>query len=658
MITYLLQLTISWAVLFAAYYFILRQETHFKHSRWYLLTAICLGIVIPLVDWAEYFTHQPESLGHLYITPLNVQMAQWDITVTGESQTVNWYQILNVVYIAGALIAAARLIHGWTKIYSIRQDSQILDHDSYSLVLTDQYHLPFSFMGSVYCSKEFYRDSPEIDQILAHEEYHINAMHSLDVVFLEILKVLFWFHPLVYIYKKEIQQIHEYQADFAAYQLSSRRHYGRLLLTHAESAVSLSLVNHFFNSQLKNRFKMMTRKTSNQKTVWKYIVMLPMVAMTILLFSYSSQGKALIDKVMVTQDTILPPPPPVQPPPPPPALKEVVVVGYQSPESVTQDVPPPPQPSPPVIERVVEGQKIPEKKEIFKVVEQMPRYPGCDQIEGDAATIKKCADRKMLEFIYTHVRYPAKARQNGVEGAVVVSFVVEKDGSITNPKVIRNPGAGLGEEALRIVGMMADGEKWTPGKQRGQNVRVQFIIPIRFELNKEHEEGLKIRMHNDEKEEALDEKPQPIFVLNDKIIGRVKMVQLNKMVQSDDIESINILKGQTAIDKYGEIAQDGAVEIYTKWQEEDVRAVLHMNEVRLYPVPADNQLNITAKVENSGHYRLQIRDLKGQIVKRHQTNVTDGVINTSMDLDGLAAGPYYLTVSHEGKVFSKVFVKQ
>jgi protein TonB len=121
-------------------------------------------------------------------------------------------------------------------------------------------------------------------------------------------------------------------------------------------------------------------------------------------------------------------------------------------------------------------------EEIFKVVEQMPLFPGCEDL-GSYAEKKQCADKKMLEFIYGNIKYPAIARENGVEGMAVVSFVIEKDGSVTDAKVVRNPGAKTGEEALRVVQLMnAKGLKWSPGKQGGRNVRVQFNLPVKFKL--------------------------------------------------------------------------------------------------------------------------------------------------------------------------------
>jgi len=124
----------------------------------------------------------------------------------------------------------------------------------------------------------------------------------------------------------------------------------------------------------------------------------------------------------------------------------------------------------------------PVEEEIFKVVEQMPRFPGCE----DKATEKEkedCAKGKMLEYIYKNLKYPAIARENGVEGQVVLQFVVDKDGSIADTKIVRDIGAGCGAAAEIVVnGMNNMGKKWTPGKQRGRPVRVLYTLPVKFKL--------------------------------------------------------------------------------------------------------------------------------------------------------------------------------
>jgi protein TonB len=190
----------------------------------------------------------------------------------------------------------------------------------------------------------------------------------------------------------------------------------------------------------------------------------------------------------------LPPPPP---PPPPPVIQEVpneLVIEEEQMDFVDQSVetstevyapepalisneaaPPPPPPPPPP--------KAVEAEEIFKVVEQMPRFPGCEDSAGTEKEKKACADKKLMEFLYGNLQYPSIARENNIQGTVVIAFVVEKDGSISQIKVVRDIGGQCGEEALRVVNLMKkEAAKWTPGKQRGFPVRVMFNLPIRFLL--------------------------------------------------------------------------------------------------------------------------------------------------------------------------------
>ncbi|MBK8347599.1 MAG: energy transducer TonB [Saprospiraceae bacterium] len=222
------------------------------------------------------------------------------------------------------------------------------------------------------------------------------------------------------------------------------------------------------------------------------------VALSLVAISWTTyEKKIVVDlKDLVLEDevevevprTAEPPPPP--PPPPPPVIQEVpdTEVIEDQPEfvdnSVTEETkvdvpvvekkapPPPPPPPPPA----------PVEEEIFKVVEQMPRFPGCED-KGTDKEKEDCAKGKMLEYIYKNLKYPAIARENGVEGQVVLQFVVDKDGSITDAKIVRDIGAGCGTAAETVVnGMNNMGQKWIPGKQRGRPVRVLYTLPVKFKL--------------------------------------------------------------------------------------------------------------------------------------------------------------------------------
>ncbi len=123
------------------------------------------------------------------------------------------------------------------------------------------------------------------------------------------------------------------------------------------------------------------------------------------------------------------------------------------------------------------------QEEILIAAEQMPMFPGCTDITDDKKAQKECSDKKMLEFIHSNIKYPERDQLNGNQGTAVITFTVEKDGSISNPTILKDPGDQLGEEAVRVVNLMNQlPEKWSPGIQDGVPVRVQFNLPVKFKL--------------------------------------------------------------------------------------------------------------------------------------------------------------------------------
>lgn len=124
-------------------------------------------------------------------------------------------------------------------------------------------------------------------------------------------------------------------------------------------------------------------------------------------------------------------------------------------------------------------------RDVYKVVDQMPLFPGlkCGKL-NDFVERKLCSDKALLTYVYANITYPKKAREKGVQGMAVVTFVVEPHGAITNVKIVRDPGAGLGKEVKRIVKSMAkDHPRWEPGLHKGKPVPVQFALPVKFKLS-------------------------------------------------------------------------------------------------------------------------------------------------------------------------------
>lgn len=121
---------------------------------------------------------------------------------------------------------------------------------------------------------------------------------------------------------------------------------------------------------------------------------------------------------------------------------------------------------------------------IYKVVEEMPRFPTvCETLDTTIAVKQQCANQGMLAYVYERVLYPQEAINENIQGTAVVAFVVEKDGSITQPTIVRDLGGGTGLAALSVVlGMQEQNLRWVPGRQNGEVVRVQFNLPVRFRL--------------------------------------------------------------------------------------------------------------------------------------------------------------------------------
>ena len=124
---------------------------------------------------------------------------------------------------------------------------------------------------------------------------------------------------------------------------------------------------------------------------------------------------------------------------------------------------------------------------IHLVLSEMPRFPGCEQLDTTIQAKNQCSQTNLLVFFNQNINYPVEAREQNIVGQVVLSFVVEKDGYISNPKLVKDIGGGCGEEAMRVANGMNSalrnaGIAWRPGMKDGKAVRSQVTVPIKFQL--------------------------------------------------------------------------------------------------------------------------------------------------------------------------------
>lgn len=120
---------------------------------------------------------------------------------------------------------------------------------------------------------------------------------------------------------------------------------------------------------------------------------------------------------------------------------------------------------------------------IYTFAEEMPRFPGCEELDTTIQAKYKCSQQVMLNFIYQSVIYPFEAREAGNEGTVVTSFVVEPNGMVSQAEVLRDIGGGCGAETVRVIeSINSGGIRFIPGKKGGKAVRVKVTVPIKFEI--------------------------------------------------------------------------------------------------------------------------------------------------------------------------------
>jgi len=314
-------------------------------------------------------------------------------------------------------------------LWQLKKRSIVEQKSGYQLVKTATLHLPFSFFNALYWSEKLDLPTEDQDRILRHELTHIQQHHSIDIIFLEITSILFWFNPIIWFYRNAIRNTHEYLADQNVLTQSKKKQYGQLLLRQMQSGIAFSLANNFNHSQLKKRFNMMNQNKSSRWAMTKYLWAIPVFALLLLAFKASE----VLPKA-TAQNPVFP--------------NQQFHVNQSPGDS------------------------------IYTIVEEMPLFPGCEEV-ADLTERNACSTDKMLKNIYTNIKYPKLARKNKTQGLVVVQFVVNKKGEIESPKILRSLGDGLDEEVIRVVMEMP---QWTPGKQNGKEVSVFYNLPVKFKL--------------------------------------------------------------------------------------------------------------------------------------------------------------------------------
>ena len=412
---YLLKTNVGIALFYAFYKLFCQRDTFFQWRRFALLSFLGISFIYPLLNIQDWVKEQPAmyELADYYAN----WMATEEITVTtpvviDAPQLPSLLTIGIYLYYIGVIVMSFRFIAQLCSVFRMRWKGTRSMIDGQRIISIPTEADPFSFFGWIFLYLPGLKDESR-QEILKHEQTHARQWHSMDVILCELINIVCWFNPFAWLIKTEIRLNLEYLADNKVAETTSDcKLYQYHLLNLVNKNVQTGLCNNFNVSHLKRRIIMMNKKRTHTTGRIKYALFVPLAAALLIASNISCISSEKQEEISEKQES-----------------------------------------------RAAEG-------EVFMVVEEMPEFPG---------GMGEC-----MKWLSQNIKYPADAKEKGVQGRVIVQFVVEKDGTIVNAKVVRGVDPDLDAEALRVVNQSP---KWKPGKQKGEAVRVKYTLPIMFKLD-------------------------------------------------------------------------------------------------------------------------------------------------------------------------------
>lgn len=422
---YLLQVNVGLILFYALYKLVCTRDTFFRSRRFILIVSLVLPFILPFIDVREWLESRDRMI---MLTHFDYSAVLPEIVVGSEAvETGNRVFVLSewigYLYLAGVVALLVRLAVQAFSLYRLIVRMPEKEINGVCVKCLNDPSGPFSFFGWIFMNPAAVKED-EISEILTHEMAHVKQHHSVDVLLAEMVSICCWMNPFAWLLKREVRLNLEFLADRKVMEAGfATKSYQYHLLGLAYNH-KYGLSNNFNFSHLKQRIIMMNKKKSNAAGHIKYaLFVLPAFALLVAGNISCSQDASQ------TED----------------AKEEVVApVSPEAKEAPADST---------------------AKEEVFMVAEQMPEFPG--------------GMKELLKFLQDNLKYPENAMKNNVQGRVIVQFVVEKDGTPTEFKVLRSVDPDLDAEALRVMKAMP---KWKPGMQKGQVVRVKFTVPVSFKL--------------------------------------------------------------------------------------------------------------------------------------------------------------------------------
>lgn len=537
-IGHLLPIAATVAVLWLVYRFLFRNSNRLHFNRFFLLTSMLLALAMPLlgllsgIEVPQMATLKQNMfngmmLSEVIVTP-DGQPVLPEVSVTTDATPSRFsvWQVMGGIYLLGVGVMTLLFLIKLGRLVALIIRSPKQKMAGCTAVFTGKEQGSFSFFRYAF----FPNENVDSD-IMRHEMSHIEHHHSWDILFAEVMMILQWFNPFIYLYKKELQSLHEYQADRDVVATGiDKKNYMMLILQQCTAVDFSGMSNNFSLILTKKRIKMITRNEKAKGLWWRLLATLPVLAFLMIANTkVTAQEQKAVDhtlKVSISpfevfdddgapmqliKDTIFyeddgtyvkfETSDGFQPETGEPC-KKLTITSYNADgtprnnffiteterrgDTSTYSI----EPftftlSEHLFEQLIDIATS-EVDTVYQIVEEMPKFPG--------------GEKALMDYVSNNVKYPEEAKNKNIAGRVFVSFVVEKDGSIGEVKVLRGIGGGCDEEAVRVIKEMP---KWKPGMQKGKPVRVNYMMPIFFKLD----DGQPAKSTKNEESSKPDMKP-------------------------------------------------------------------------------------------------------------------------------------------------------
>ena len=441
------------AICLSAFYLIyiltLSKDTLYSRNRIYLLISSMLSLVLPFIVIETSRPIDIKFFGKVLSEVFVYSSGEPNgIQVPAESK-ITGMQIINSVYVSGLLFFGLKFFINLLELtfLIIRKRTSFTNIIKFNGYDTSG----FSALGYIFINSGLSPD--EEHEIIRHEQNHLDKYHFIDIVFIEIIKIFQWFNPAIHMADRSLRAIHEFQADEGCLKKGiAILNYQQLLMNQVFNSKIFGLKNCFSNPRLiKKRMIMMTRQRSNSLANLKLLLVLPVVIFVLAAFSSSSEK---LQSGLSGEKNSFP--------------GVTAPSGSLNGINLPQILPPPPEqikvrPAPKEKNQISSDNF--STSEPFVVVEEMPLYPG-----GPEALLKHIAE---------NVIYPETAKQNNLQGRVIVRFVVTAEGKAGGASVLKGVSPELDNEAIRVVNSLPE---FKPGRQGGKPVPVWYMVPITFTL--------------------------------------------------------------------------------------------------------------------------------------------------------------------------------